>query len=220
MGNTEISSWGHSAIRLERDDQRLVFDPGVLSDLQVLDSADAVLITHEHGDHWVAEPLVAAMNTNAELQVWAPESVVPQLLEAGAPADRVHEAKVGGEFTAAGFEVKVIGGKHAVIYPEWAPIVNVAYLVEGALLHPGDSFTPPPSGTSVEVLFAPISAPWLKAAEAIDYLKSVQPATAIPIHDGILSDGGKGITDGLIKGLIGDIDYHRLSDGETLTYSK
>jgi L-ascorbate metabolism protein UlaG (beta-lactamase superfamily) len=89
----------------------------------------------------------------------------------------------------AGARVEVLGGDHAMIYPDIPVISNNAYLVDGTHLHPGDSFTPP--STQVEVLFVPTSAPWLKIAEAIDYLRAVAPRTAVPIHQAVLSAPGQ-----------------------------
>jgi hypothetical protein len=47
-----------------------------------------------------------------------------------------------------------------------------------------------PSG-QVEVLFVPTAAPWLKIAEAIDYLRAVAPRTVVPIHQAVLSLQGQ-----------------------------
>jgi L-ascorbate metabolism protein UlaG (beta-lactamase superfamily) len=38
----------------------------------------------------------------------------------------------------------------------------------------------------VNVLCLPTAAPWLKAAEAVDYLRSVRPRVAVPIHEAML----------------------------------
>lgn len=46
-----LIKYGHSCIRLEKDDHAIVIDPGSFSEREPLDGADAVLITHEHGDH-------------------------------------------------------------------------------------------------------------------------------------------------------------------------
>jgi hypothetical protein len=101
-----------------------------------------------------------------------------------------HEvATPGTTLQVAGAQLEVLGGDHAVIYPDVPMIPNNAYLVDGACLHPGDSFTRP-SG-QVEVLFVPTSAPWLKVAEVIDYLRAVSPRTAVPIHQAVLSTQGE-----------------------------
>jgi uncharacterized membrane protein YpjA len=63
-------------------------------------------------------------------------------------------------------------------------------LIDRALFHPGDSFTVP--GEPVRTLLVPISAPWMKAAEMIDYFREVAPARGFAIHDAILNDRGLG----------------------------
>ena len=88
----------------------------------------------------------------------------------------------GDHLDLAGAAVDVLGGEHAVIYADRPGCTNVAYLVDdGAFFHPGDSFTDP--GRAVDVLGAPTSAPWLKLAEAIDYVRAVRPRVAVPIHE-------------------------------------
>ena len=215
---TDITTWGHACVCFERDGRRLVIDPGTFSDLSVLTDAHAVLITHEHADHVDAGRLVAALGARPAMEIWAPADVVRQLIDAGAPEARLHAAADGDTFTAAGFAVRAVGQWHALIHPDIPRVANVAYLVEGAALHPGDSFTAPPAGANVELLFLPVSAPWMKLAEAIDYLRSVGPRVAVPIHDAILSDAGRALTDRVVGALAGATEYRRRSPGETFTF--
>jgi L-ascorbate metabolism protein UlaG (beta-lactamase superfamily) len=217
MSTITISSRGHSCMQLEREDATLVIDPGLFSDPTAAEGAAAVLITHEHADHVAPDRVIAALRANLELQVWAPQDVVTQLTGAGASADQLHVATGGDSFQAAGFQVQAFGDRHATIHPALPPVSNVAYLIEGLALHPGDSFTPVPEGAQVEVVFLPISAPWLKLAEAADYLGQVGAAIAVPIHDAILSDPGKMHADRIMGALAGDAQYRRLAPGETLT---
>lgn len=217
MNDIEVTTWGHSAVRFERGQDRLVIDPGNLSDPAVMESAGAVLITHEHADHFAAESLSEALAEDAQLHVWGPSPVVAELTNAGGPSDRVHEAVEGAEFSAAGFTVRVMGREHAVVHPSVPRVANLAYLIEGCALHPGDSFTTGPEDLPVQALFLPVSAPWLKLAESVEYLERVRPVTAVPIHDAVLSDPGKAITDRVMSGLAGDAHYRRLATGESLS---
>jgi L-ascorbate metabolism protein UlaG (beta-lactamase superfamily) len=210
---TTVTHWGHACIRFEKDDRRLVLDPGGLSDATVLTDADAVLVTHEHPDHVDPATLVPALDARPTLEVWAPPGVVAQLVEAGAPADRVHTAVTGDAFTAAGFGVRVTGKRHAVIHPDLPTAENVAYLVDGAALHPGDSFTPPPAGVDVDLLLVPVAGPWMKLSEAIDYVRSVGPRVAVPIHDATLTAPARALPDRLVGGLGGAGEYRRIASG-------
>jgi hypothetical protein len=50
-------------------------------------------------------------------------------------------------------------------------------------------------------LLLPVSAPWMKTAEAIDFARAVAPRQALAIHEAILSDVGLGIVDNLFANL-------------------
>jgi L-ascorbate metabolism protein UlaG (beta-lactamase superfamily) len=180
---------GHSCVRLERDGSVLVIDPGVWSDAAAaLAGAAAVMITHEHADHVDADAVRAALHASPDLRLWANSSVTAQFAEFG---DRVRETRSGDVLSAAGFEVHVYGHDHAPIHKDIPPVANTGFLVDGELFHPGDSFTVPDE--PVRTLLVPISAPWLKAAEMIDYFRRVAPARGYAIHDGILNGNGLGV---------------------------
>ncbi|WP_196250874.1 MBL fold metallo-hydrolase [Cellulomonas sp. JZ18] len=185
-----VSRHGHACVRIERAGRALVVDPGVWSDLTVLDDAEVVLVTHEHPDHLALDALVA--RATAGLPVRAPGPVVAALEAAGAPADALRTVASGDELDAAGLRVRVLGERHVVIHPDLPVPANVAYLVEDLVLHPGDSYTPPPAGTAVDLLLQPLGAPWLRLGEAADYVRAVGPRRVVPIHDALLSDLGRG----------------------------
>ena len=211
---TELTLWGQSAVRLERDGRRIGFDPGKFSDEDVLADVEAVLITHLHPDHVVPERVVAAMQSGAK-DVWAPEDLVPQLAEAGVPEGVLHTAVPGDAFTVAGFEVRVLGGQHALIHDDVPRPDNAAYLVDGSLLHPGDSFPALPDDVEVDTLLLPVSAPWMKISEAVEYVRAVAPRRAVPIHDAILSPEGRSVVDGMMPNLVPEgTEYLRLGRGE------
>ncbi|MEL7978182.1 MBL fold metallo-hydrolase [Isoptericola sp. F-RaC21] len=215
MPSLTLTTWGHAGVRLERDGRVLVVDPGTFTDPRMLDGADAVLVTHEHPDHVDVPRVAAALAADAAPELWAPAPVVEQLAGAGAPAERLHAVDDGASFDAAGFAVQALAHEHATIHPDVPRPANVAFLVEGTVLHPGDSFAPAPPGTSLQVLAVPVAGPWMKLAEAVDYVRQVSPRVAVPIHDAILNDAGHGLVDRLVGGL-GGAEYRRLAPGEPL----
>ena len=111
----------------------------------------------------------------------------------------------GEEFEAAGYRVRAYGGQHAVIYPEIPRIANLGYLIaDGStnLYHPGDSFTVP-EDTTVDTLFAPLNAPWMKLSESIDFVRAVKPGRAYALHDHLLTETGAKVSDGHLERLSG-----------------
>ncbi|MEU9375789.1 MBL fold metallo-hydrolase [Streptomyces sp. NPDC048255] len=200
----------HSCVQLEKDGHTLVIDPGAFSEADAGLGADALLVTHEHPDHFEEGRLRAALDANPAAALWTLRSVAEKL--APAYPGRVHTVGHGDTFTAAGFEVQVHGELHAVIHPDLPRITNVGYLVDGSLFHPGDALTVPDA--PVETLMLPVHAPWNKVSEVIDYLREVKPRRAFDIHDAYLSDIARPIYDGALAAL-GGSDHGRLTAGDS-----
>jgi len=196
----KLTKQGHSCIRLDKDGRTLVIDPGGagFTEAGATDGAAAVLITHEHPDHFDGGRVRAALDADPALEVWTLASVAGQL--STAYPGRVHTVGHGDTFTAAGFEVQAHGELHAVIHPDIPRITNVGYLVDGALFHPGDALTVPDQ--PVETLMLPINAPWSKAAEIADYVREVRPARVFDIHDALLNETGLGLYGRVVGDLI------------------
>ncbi|WP_406302223.1 MBL fold metallo-hydrolase [Streptomyces sp. NBC_00885] len=200
----------HACIRLEKDGQTLVIDPGTFSEEDAAVGADVILVTHEHPDHFNEDRLRAAMEANPGAGIWTLRSVAEKI--SAAFPGRVHTVGHGDTFTAAGFDVQVHGELHAVIHPDIPRITNVGYLVDGSVFHPGDALTVP--GHPVETLLLPVQAPWSKISEVIDYVREVKPRRAIDVHDALLTDLARPIYDRQI-GELGGTDHGRLTPGET-----
>ncbi|WP_432141153.1 MBL fold metallo-hydrolase [Streptomyces sp. bgisy084] len=206
----ELTKKTHACVRLEKDGRALVIDPGVFSEADAAVGADAILVTHEHMDHFDEERLRAGMEANPAAEIWTLASVAEQL--SAAFPGRVHTVGEGDTFTAAGFEVEVHGQMHAVIHPDIPRVTNVGYLIDGgAVFHPGDALTVP-EGRTVDTLLLPVHAPWNKVAEVIDYVRAVAPRRAIDIHDSLLQDHARPIYDSMIDKL-GGTDHGRLAPG-------
>ncbi|MFF3171953.1 MBL fold metallo-hydrolase [Streptomyces sp. NPDC057900] len=200
----------HSCIRLEKAGRTLVIDPGGFSEQDAAIGAEAILVTHEHPDHYNEERLRAGLEANPAAEVWTLRSVAGQL--SAAFPGRVHTVGHGDTFTAAGFDVQVHGELHAVIHPDIPRITNIGFLVDGSLFHPGDALTVP--DRPVDTLMLPVMAPWNKISEVIDYVREVKPRRAIDIHDALLTDLARPVYDNQIGGL-GGTDHGRLAPGES-----
>lgn len=215
-----LTFFGHACVRLDADGTALVLDPGNLSRAaSALDGAAAVLITHDHADHVDVPVVVAALDADPRLVVYASGPAAQALTAAGAPTDRVHVAAPGDELTIGAARVVVGGGEHALIHPKIPQAVNVTFLVEAdgrRVFHPGDSFDLP--GTAVEVALTPVSGPWMKLAEALDYAAAVDAAYLVPIHDALASEVGHAMAARQLSvpALAGQHTYTRLRAGESL----
>ncbi len=180
-----VTKYEHSCLLVEDDDVRILTDPGELTHGFVnLTGLSAILVTHQHFDHIDLERIAPLLERNPTAALYADEATAALLSERDIPAQTARQ----GDRLDVGVEVAVYGGEHAVIHPEIPVVPNVGYLIGGRFFHPGDSFTVPDA--PVEVLGLPTAAPWLKASEAIDYLRAVAPRMAIPIHEGLLARPG------------------------------
>jgi len=207
-----ITKFGHSCVRLSYDGHDVVVDPGGWSQREAVDGVEAVLITHEHPDHYDPGHL-----RRTDAPVFTIEAVAAKIRE-DAPdvAERLTVVEPGQRLEVAGVATQVVGEKHAVIHPELPHFDNSGYLLEAegrSVYHPGDSLTPPP--TDVDVLLLPVSAPWLKVSECIDFGREVGAPRAVAIHDMIYSELGLGVIDGHLQRLLGQggTDYVRLEPG-------
>ena len=207
--SVRLTKMGHSCVRLEKAGQVLVIDPGGFTEPAALDGADAVLITHEHADHFDEGRLRTALDSDPALRVWTVGAVARRLSGYG---ERVTAVGHGDAFTAAGFAVEVHGEVHALIHPDLPRVANSGYLVEGSLFHPGDALTVP--DRPVATLLLPVHAPWSKVAEVIDYVNEIAPQRAFALHDGLLQDNGLGIYRRLLDSLAPEAHYRRLTPGE------
>ncbi|MFC0628591.1 MBL fold metallo-hydrolase [Kribbella deserti] len=181
----QLTKFTHACIRLEKDGKVLLVDPGVWTEAEAFEGVDGILITHEHSDHLDVDRLLPL-----DVPIWTNASVASKLSEV---ADRVSVVSGGESFNAAGFSVDAFGNDHAIILPELGvPCQNVAFLIEDAVYHPGDSWTLP--GRAVHTNLIPLSAPWHTLADAITFGREVKAEQAIGIHDALLSDRGQALT--------------------------
>jgi len=195
VDGVRLTKFTHSCVRLDDGDRAMVIDPGIYSQADTaLDGVGAVLVTHEHVDHLDAAAVLAVAERRPDLRVWCPESVRGQLDRLG---ERVTVVTAGEEFTAHGFTVRAFGGQHALIHSSVPVVANLAYLVEGSVYHPGDSFTVPE--VAVETLLLPVHAPWSKIAEVLDFVIGVRARRVHQIHDGLLNGRGIELLEGHVN---------------------
>ncbi len=201
-------------MRLEHDGAALVLDPGVFTEPEAVDGATAVLITHEHPDHYSADRL-----RRTDAPVFTIEAVAAKIREDAPDVAERLTVVAPDEALDPGLPVRVVGEKHAVIHPEMPHFDNSGYLLDvggTTVFHPGDALTVPEA--DVDLLLLPVSAPWLKVSECIDYGRDVGAPRSVAIHDKIYSDAGLGIVDGHLDRMLGERgqSYTRLQPGQEL----
>ncbi|WP_137844872.1 MBL fold metallo-hydrolase [Microbacterium sp. 2FI] len=181
-----VTKFEHATITLRETGKTLVIDPGSFtSPLDDLRDVVAVVITHEHPDHWTPEHLDRLRKAYPDVPIYGPEGVAT----AAAGYDVV-VVNAGDTVEAEPFRLEFFGGRHAVIH-ETIPVVdNVGVLVNDEFYYPGDSYAVP-EGRSVRLLAAPVGAPWLKIGEAMDFVLAVAPRQAFGTHDMTLSVIGR-----------------------------
>jgi L-ascorbate metabolism protein UlaG (beta-lactamase superfamily) len=102
--------------------------------------------------------------------------------------------------------------EHAEIYEGLPGCANVGFFL-GGVYHPGDALHVPE--VEVETLLVPVSAPWLKLAEVLDFVRAVGPARAFPIHDALFNDVGNAGADRWLD-MKAQTDYRRLTPSESV----
>lgn len=180
----KITKFAHSCLLIEESGASLLTDLGSWNEVPDVTGLAAVLITHEHMDHFDLDKLKALLEKNGEAKVITHAVVGAKLAEAGiaytpiAPGERVE---------VQGISIESYGTEHAIIYGDVSPCVNTGYLIADKLFMPGDALHDLPP-RQVEVLALPTGGPWMKVSEAIDYAKAVRPKKVFPIHDAMYND--------------------------------
>lgn len=189
-----LTKYGHACIRLEKSGRRLVIDPGSFTDVPTaLEGAEHILVTHEHADHVDEGPVLDYLAAQPAVTVRAPAAPAARLADAaaaaGLDAGRIMAAGPDEEFEVAGFAVRTVGGQHAVIHPQIPVVANIGYILDGLVYHPGDSYIVP-SGPVPDTVLVPLSAPWSKLSETLDFITALRARQVIPVHDGLLNERG------------------------------
>lgn len=203
----KLTKFQHACFMLEKDGQALVFDPGNWStDFVVPSNVVGIVLTHEHADHFDRSLLRQIINKNPGAAILAPIEMVDQL-----PDFPSQGIAPGSSATVGPFNLEFFGGQHAIIHPSMSSVVNVGVLVNATFYYPGDSFALP--SAPVKTLALPVTAPWLKISESIDFMLAAKPDIAFPVHDHIASDDGKALADRIISGFAekSGIAYQRIS---------
>ena len=209
----KVTKQEHSCIIIENAGSTLIVDPGSFTTLLVgLSDVVAVVITHEHADHWTSDQLERILERNPAARIFGPGGV------AAAASEFTIEVVNGGDTVEVGpFTLQFFGGEHAVIHSSIPVVDNVGVLVNDELYYAGDSFTIP-EGVDVSTLAVPAGAPWLRIGEVMDYVMAVKPHRSFPVHEMVLSVAGKTMSNARIQwsAEAGGGEFFALEPGESI----
>src|SRR3989344_9361017 len=180
----KITKFGHCCLLIEVKELRILTDPGNYTATPEVDSVDVILITHEHPDHLHIDSLKVILVKNPEAEVISHNGVGKILDEAGV----VHTLIADGEEKAIkGVSIESSGSEHACIHHDLPKVQNTGFYIDKMLFYPGDSFHNPKK--DIVILALPVTGPWMRLEEAIEYAKAIKPKAVFPVHDGMLRQG-------------------------------
>lgn len=178
----KLTKFGHSCFLIEENNIRILFDPGSFSTIpNNLKNIDFILITHEHADHCDLDSLKNILKDNLTAKIFTNNGVGAVLKKDGIAYEILED---GQNFIFKDVLIEAFGDKHSIIYSGIPQIQNTGYFINNKFFYPGDNFINP--GKPIPVLALPISAPWMKISEALDYALALAPRKCLPAHDGIL----------------------------------
>jgi len=215
-----VTHLGHACLLIEAADRRILIDPGSFSSgFEDLTDLDAVLVTHNHADHFDAERVAALLRSNPSATVHTDPLTAEKLRAEGLDAV---PSRQGEDFAVGDVTVTPVGELHAFNHAKMPRIPNVGVVLradgEPSLYHPGDAYDGEPG--PVDVLAHPLNAPWAASRDSIDFVGRVAPRVFIPIHDALLSELGHRMYSGHVEQFSGveGLTYVPLRDAESATF--
>ena len=177
----DVEWLGHASFKISDGESTVYVDP---YQVQPGETADLVLITHQHHDHCSPEDVI--MVAGPETVIAAPADCRPQLEGIGAS---LLDVAPNQEYEAGlvKFRTTPAYNTNKEFHPKekgW-----VGYIIEmqgGSVYHSGDSdFIPEMEGLNVDVALLPVGGKYtMTADEAAEAAKAIGCKRAIPMHYG------------------------------------
>ncbi|QJD96075.1 MBL fold metallo-hydrolase [Mucilaginibacter robiniae] len=181
----KIYKYIHSCLLFEKDDFRLLFDPGKFAFAEGLvkaeqfSSVNAVIITHNHPDHLDTEQLKTIIELSGA-KIYTNSEVAKELAASGLSCNLVEAST----FHVGPFVLQAINVEHEPILDSPLPDMQ-AYMVDGGVLNPADSFGNFYQGIKQpELLILPVMAPFTTELTVAAFADRLKPKAILPVHDG------------------------------------
>ena len=191
VGCMQITKHGHACVRIEHEGAVVVLDPGAFTEPDALDGATAVLVTHEHPDHYLVEHL-----RRTDAPVFTVERGGGPAAR-GRPRRRRAHHRGGPRRGLRPRHPRPGGGRAARGDPPRAaphPQQRLPATGDQTRLPPRRRASPRPASPSTSCCCRS-RRPGCKVSECIDFARDVGAARSLAIHDKVYSETGLGIVD-------------------------
>lgn len=200
----KITKLGHSCLLVEMPDRTALFDPGMMSSVDVasLEFLDDIIITHDHGDHMDIPKVKELVAKFKDVRITTTAAAVAQLKTEDITASS--DPSDGIVFFDA---------PHEDVEPLFPRPDQIGVHYVGKLSHPGDSHS---FEESMDILALPVTAPWGATTTAVHLALKHKPKYVLPIHDWHWRDEAREMMYGGLKQAFAaeGIEFIHLKDGE------
>lgn len=176
----------HSSVRIDTGSQVIYFDPYEITEES--HDADFIFITHDHFDHFSPSDLQKILNKDTILVF--PEKMNQKVLKQKELAvDHCIRMRQGETRQIGGLEVEAIAAYniHKPFHTRKSGWLGYLIIVDGVrIFMAGDTdHTPENEQVITDIALVPIGGMFtMNARQAADYINTIHPQVAIPIHYG------------------------------------